>query len=124
MTDLFKISTTDLTKWEDTEKHDVNRTDVYTTWTDGNWNEHREIVRTRVSGTVTLGFSKEADFTAFMTLFSTARDANGYYPVTVWCSNTNTTETINAFLDIDGETVWDLSTPRKYHRITVNIHGR
>lgn len=124
MTNLFKISTTDLTAWERTDQHDVNRADVYTTWTDGNWDEHREIVRTRVSGSVVLGFSKEADFTAFMTLFSTARDANGYYPVTVWCSNTNTSETINAFLDLEGETVWDLTTPRKYHQITVNIHGR
>lgn len=123
MTDLFKISTTDLTQWEDTEQHKVNRDDVFTSWTDGNWTEHREIVRTKVSGTVVLGFSKESDFTAFMTLFSTARDVNGYYPVTVWCSNTNTSESINAFLELDGETVWDLSTPRKYHRITVAITG-
>lgn len=124
MTNLFKISTTDLTKWEDTEQHRVNRDDVFTTWTDGNWVEHREIVRTRVSGSVVLGFKREADFTAFMTLLTTARDVNGYYPITVWCSNTNTSETINAFLDLDGETVWDVTAPIKYHRVTVTITGR
>lgn len=123
MTNLFKISTTDLTKWEDTEQHKVNRDDVFTTWTDGNWIEHREIVRTRVSGTVVLGFKRESDFTAFMTLLTTARDVNGYYPVTVWCSNTNTSETINAFLDLEGDTFWDVTAPIKYHRITVAITG-
>lgn len=124
MTDLFKISTTDLTKWEYTEQHEVNRDDVYTTWTDGNWIEHREIVRTRITGTVVLGFKRETEFTAFMTLLTTARDVNGYYPITVWCSNTNTSETINAFLDIEGDTVWDVTAPIKYHKITVSIHGR
>lgn len=124
MTDLFKISTTDLTKWEYTEQHEVNRDDVYTTWTDGNWVEHREIVRTRITGTVVLGFKRETEFTAFMTLLTTARDVNGYYPITVWCSNTNTSETINAFLDIEGDTVWDVTAPIKYHKITVSIHGR
>lgn len=124
MTDLFKISTTDLTKWEDTEQHKVNRDDVFTTWTDGNWVEHREIVRTRISGTVVLGFKRETEFTAFMTLLTTARDVNGYYPVTVWCSNTNTSETIDAFLDLEGDTYWDVTAPIKYHRVTVQITGR
>jgi len=123
MTNLFKISTTDLTQWEDTEQHKVNRDDVFTTWTDGNWVEHREIVRTRISGTVVLGFKREADFTAFITLLSTAQNANGYYPITVWCSNTNTSETINAFLDVSGDTVWDVTAPIKYHQITVTITG-
>ena len=124
MTNLFTISSTDLTKWEDTEKHKVNRTDVYTTWTDGNWVDHREIVRTRINGTVVLNFSRETDFSNFISLMSTARNADGYYPVTVWCSNTNTSETINAFLDISGDTAWDVTAPIKHHQITVTITGR
>ena len=123
MTNLFKISTTDLTAYEWTEQHKVNRDDVFTTWVDGNWNTHREIVRSRVSGTVVLGFKRETDFSAFITLLSTAQNANGYYPITVWCSNTNTSETVNAFLDIDGDTVWDVTAPIKYHKITVTITG-
>ena len=121
---LFKINTTDLTKYEDKEKHKVNREDLYSAWTDGNWIEHREIVRTRVSGSVFLSFPRAADYGNFITLLSTARDANGYYPVTVWCSNTNTTETINAFLTIDGETKWDVTCPVKWQGITVGITER
>lgn len=123
MTNLFKISTTDLTKYEWTDQHKVNRDDVYTSWVDGNWNTHREIVRTRVSGTVVLGFKRESEYSAFVSLLSTARNANGYYPVTVWCSNTNTSETLNAFLDVDGETAFDVTAPIKYHKITVTITG-
>lgn len=124
MTDLFKISTTDLTKYERTEQHDVNRVDVWEEWTDGNWATHRVIARTRVSGSVVLGFSKETDFANFISLLSSARNASGYYPITVWCSNTNTSETINAFLDITGDTKWDVTCPRKFHEIKVTITGR
>ena len=123
MTNLFKISTTDLTKYEWTDQHKVNRDDVYNTWVDGNWNTHREIVRTRVSGTVVLGFKRESEYAAFVSLLSTAKNVNGYYPITVWCSNTNTSETVNAFLDVDGETAFDVTAPIKYHKVTVTISG-
>lgn len=124
LSNLFVINNTDLTKWERTENHNVNREDVYEEWTDGNWISHRVIARTRVSGSVILSFSREADYASFMSLMSTARDANGYYPITVWCSNTNTTENINAFLDIDGETKWDVTAPIKHNTITVTITQR
>lgn len=124
LTNLFKIGSTDLTSWEQTENHNVNRDDVYEEWVDGNWISHRVIARTRVSGTVILSFARATDFASFMTLMSTARDANGYYPVTVWCSNTNSTETINAFLDIDGATKWDVTAPIKHNTITVTITQR
>lgn len=124
LTGLFIIDSTDLTKWENTEKHAVNRQDVFEEWVDGNWISHRVISRTRVTGTVLLSFARESDYASFMTLMATARNANGYYPITVWCSNTNTTETINAFLDISGETKWDVTAPIKHHDITVTISQR
>lgn len=124
LSNLFVIGSTDLTSWEQTENHNVNRDDVYEEWVDGNWISHRVISRTRVSGTVILSFARATDFASFMTLMSTARDANGYYPVTVWCSNTNSTETINAFLDIDGATKWDITAPIKHNTITVTITQR
>lgn len=124
MTNLFKISSTDLTPWEKTENHDVNRDDVFEEWIDGNWITHRVISRTRISGTVQLSFARQADFNGFLSLMSSARDANGYYPVTVYCSNTGTTETINAFLDISGDTKWDVTAPIKHHTITVVITQR
>lgn len=124
LTGLFLIGATDLTAWEKTEQHDVNREDVYEEWTDGNWIDHRVIARTRISGRVVLGFKRATDYASFLSLLSTARDAEGYYPVTVYVSNTGTTETFNAFLDCQGLTRWDVTAPIQYQQITVNITGR
>lgn len=124
MTNLFKISSTDLTKWEDTDQHDVNKIDVFEEWVDGNWNTHRVISRQRVTGSVVLNFAKASEWSAFQTLLSSARNANGYYPITVYCSNTGTTETINAFLDLAGETKWDVTAPILHNSVTVTITGR
>jgi len=123
-TNLFTIGTTDLTKFENTEEHEVNRTDIFEEWTDGNWITHRVIARTRVSGQVVLSFAREADFSNFMSLMTSARNSDGYYEVTVWCSNTNTSESINAFLDISGDTEWDVTAPIKHNEITVAITQR
>ena len=121
---LFKIGATDLTKWERTEEHNVNRTDVYEVWTDGNWVDHRVIARTRISGTVVLSFARETDYSSFLSLLSTERDEEGYYPISVYCSNTGTLETINAYLDIVSETKWNLVAPTKHNTVTVQITGR
>ena len=123
-TSLFTIGSTDLTQFEMTDQHSVNRDDVYTTWTDGNWTDHRVIARTRVSGSVVLSFARETDFSNFMSLMTSERDAEGYYAISVWCANTNTTESINAFLDIAGDTKWDVTAPIKHNTITVSITGR
>lgn len=123
-TSLFTIGTTDLTQYENKEEHEVNRTDVWEEWTDGNWITHRVISRTRVSGTVELSFSRETDFANFISLLTSERNANGYYSVTVWCSNTNTTETINAFLDVSGDTKWDVTAPIKHNTVVVTITQR
>ena len=124
LSNLFTIGSTDLTKWERTADHAVNREDVYETWTDGNWVDHRVITRTRVVGTVTLSFAKETEYSSFMTLLTSERDAEGYYPISVWCSNTNTTESVNAFLDVSGATAFDVTAPLKHNTVTVQITGR
>lgn len=124
LTNLFKIGATDLTRFEDTEKHVVNRDDVFEEWVDGNHIQHRTLTRTQITGTVALKFVRDTDYSSFLTLLSTARDLEGFYPVTVYCSNTGSAETIDAFLDIAGETKWDLSSPMKYHGLTLQITER
>lgn len=121
---LFFIGGTDLTNWEQTDKHEVNREDVYEEWTDGNWTTHRVIARTRVSGAIVLSFPRATDYTAFLSLLTSARDASGYYNVKVYCSNTGTLEEIQAFLDVNGDTKWDVTTPRVHQTVTVGIVGR
>lgn len=121
---LFKIGNTDLTPWEDKEQHSVNQGEEYASWTDGNWIEHREIARTRIAGSVVLKFKKETDFNTFKSLLTSERNVNGYYPITVWVSNTQTSETINAFLSVSGDTKWDVTCPRVWRGVTVSITQR
>lgn len=124
MTNLFKIDTTDLTPWEKTSEHDANKTEVWEEWTDGNLVTHRVVSRTRVTGKVILNFSRLTDYTAFLTLLSTKRNVNGYYPVSVYCSNTDTLETVNAFLDVSGDTQFDVTAPIKHYSVTISITER
>ena len=124
MTNLFKIDTTDLTPWEKTSEHEANKTEVWEEWTDGNLVTHRAVSRTRVTGKVILNFSRLTDYTAFLTLLSTKRNVNGYYPVSVYCSNTDTLETVNAFLDVSGDTQFDVTAPIKHYSVTISITER
>lgn len=124
MTNLFKIDTTDLTPWEKTSEHEANKTEVWEEWTDGNLVTHRVVSRTRVTGKVILNFSRLTDYTAFLTLLSTKRNVNGYYPVSVYCSNTDTLETVNAFLDVSGDTQFDVTAPIKHYSVTISITER
>ena len=124
MSVLFKINTTDLSKYDYKPEHKVNRDDLYESWIDGNWTEHRQLLRTKISGQVSLRFTQPADYSTFVALLSSERNADGYYPITVWCSNTNTSETLNAFLDVEGTTKWDVTTPRVYNGVTIKITGR
>ena len=124
MTNLFKIDTTDLTPWEKTSEHDANKTEVWEEWTDGNLVTHRVVSRTRVTGKVILNFSRLTDYTAFLTLLFTKRNVNGYYPVSIYCSNTDTLETVNAFLDVSGDTQFDVTAPIKHYSVTISITER
>lgn len=124
MTNLFKIDTTDLTPWEKTSEHDANKTEVWEEWTDGNLVTHRVVSRTRVTGKVILNFSRLTDYTAFLTLLSTKRTVNGYYPVSIYCSNTDTLETVNAFMDVSGDTQFDVTAPIKHYSVTISITER
>lgn len=124
MTNLFKIDTTDLTPWEKTSEHEANKTEVWEEWTDGNLVTHRVVSRTRVTGKVILNFSRLTDYTAFLTLLSTKRNVNGYYPVSIYCSNTDTLETVNAFLDVSGDTQFDVTAPIKHYSVTISITER
>ena len=118
---FFKINTTDLSQYEDKQNHNINAVDVYSTWTDGNWKDHRVIARTRITGTLKLGFANSTDFSSFLTLLTTARNANGYYPIKIYVANTGTEETVNAFLDVSVADKWDSVNSRQWHEVTVKV---
>ena len=121
---FFKIGSTDLSQYADIQNYNINEADVFQSWTDGNWIDHRDMVRTRITGTVLLGFKTAASWSAFQALLASQRNAAGYYPVTLYVNNTGTTETIDAFLDMTNATKWDLVNDRFWRVQTVKVTQR
>lgn len=121
---FFKIGSTDFTAYTDIQNCNINAEDVYDTWTDGNWITHRVIVRQRISGTVKIGFKSTADLASFLSVLSSERNSNGYYPVTAYVNNMNGSSTFNAYLDLVGEAKWDLVNGRQWLVQTVSVTGR
>ena len=114
----------DLSRYADIQNFDVNQEEVFQEWTDGNWTDHREVVRTRISGTINLGFKTATDWNAFISLLNSNRTAAGYFPITVWVNNLGTSESINAFLDLVGSGKWDLVNNRFWRVITISVTER
>ncbi len=114
----------DLTPWLDIQNYKMNRADVFTTWTDGNHVDHRVVFRTRISGQLRLGFEKAEDYSGFIAVLASQKTTDGYYPVTVYCSNTGTIETFDAFIDNEDEDKWDLVGGTQWQVQTLRISER
>lgn len=105
---LLKINNVDFTDRVLQKSYDVQKQDEYESWTDGNWITHREITRTRVSGSMNLTFLSEAQYTAFNAAIAAVKTTGGYCPVQLWINNTKELETINAFLTISTKHRWTM----------------
>ena len=122
---FFKIGTTDLTAYVDVQTYAVNKEDVYDSWTDANWVDHRVVARQRRSGSFSLGFSTAAAFSAWVALLSSAKTAGGYYAVTAYINNTAASDSFNAFLDVSNpEDKWDLAHSRHWLVARVTLTER
>lgn len=121
---FFKLGSMDLSPAADIQNWKVNQVDVWQEWTDGNWIDHREIVRQRIEGSFQLGFKTESAWTDFMTLLAAARNVAGYYVLQVYVNNTASTETVDAFLEISAANKWDLVNSRFWRVVDVKLTER
>ena len=118
---FFKIGDTDLTPFMDVQGYEMNETPVFESWTDGNMIERRNSIRTRRSGSFRLSFISAAGYNSFLSLMTTAKQANGYYAVTAFVQNTNTTETFNAYITYQATSKWDFVNSREYRLVNVTV---
>ena len=121
---FFKLGSTDLSPAADVQNWKVNKVDVWQEWTDGNWTDHREIVRQRVEGSFRLGFKSETDWSDFTTLLAAAKNTAGYYSLQVYVNNTAASETVDAFLEISAANKWDLVNSRFWRVVDVKLSQR
>lgn len=122
---LFKIGNTDLTQYVDIQNYDVNNTPEYMEWTDANHIRHRDVIRTRLSGTVKLGFLGSTDVAAFLSVLSSNITAGGYYPASVFSNDDNTLHTgVQIFIDDVADIKRDLVNNRSWHAYELKIEER
>lgn len=123
--ELFKISSggsvTDLSGYVNPRTYAVNQLEIYDEWDDGDRALHRALVRTRVSGRLTLGFDTKTALTNFLALLSAGRKSNLAYDVQAYCHNTGTLVSCVAFLDISGSGIWDDTNSRQWLTIDVTV---
>lgn len=121
---FFQIGSSNLSPFADIQNYEMNSEDVFDTWTDANWLDHRVIVKQRISGKIKLGFAKASDFSDFLTLLAGARKADGSYTVTAYVNNTGAAATFDCFIDTQDADKWDLLNSRQWQVVTLTIRGR
>lgn len=121
---FLTIGGTDVSEHLNKAAHDVNTEDVFETWTDANWIDHRTIVRTRTGGTVTAGFASEAEHAAFLALLAAQRQPGGYYAAQVYSNNRGGLVSGEFFIDTNGEGRWDLVNGRQWLTLELTLTER
>ena len=112
----------DYTSYVDWVSYNVNQEDVVTTWTDANYRDHENVTRTRISGTVTVGFSVEGLLTAFLGVLARARASDGTNKLTLYVVNTNTVVYSRGFfVKKVGEIRYDFRNGRRWQTVTLEI---
>lgn len=117
-------SVVDMTGYADIQNLALNREDVFQSWTDGNWTDHRDVVRTRIRGTVTLGFRSETTYHSFLSGLAGAKLADGTVRLQAYVNNVQTVCSFYAFVDTAGAGRWDLVNARQWQTLTLNISER
>lgn len=80
--------------------YDMDSTDKYESWQDGNYVEHRIIVTSKVTGSFKVVCSNETiDLDDFRAIFDNAAD-NGVVNMSVWVTNQGVTKAISAYYNM------------------------
>lgn len=124
MATLFSINGTNVTPDMDIQNYTMNAVDEYTEWLDGNGVKHRDVYRTRVSGSFQLGYTKDTDYAAFQTLLAGAKQADNSYPVSAYVNNTDTTDSLYVFLTTATMIKRDDVNGRQWIQVSVTVEER
>jgi len=115
---------TDMTDAVNAQEYGLNREDVFQSWTDGNWLDHRDVVRTRIRGDVQIGFASESAYHAFLAALSAAKQQDGTVRLLAYVNNVAAPCDFYAFIDYPGAGRWDLVNSRQWQTLTLSISER
>lgn len=95
---LFSINGIDFTRHITAPSYEVNEESVCNEWTDANKVDHRDVIRTRVSGSFDVIFDNEPDLNTFINMVND-KDKSDRVEATVYVNNKMTTVTKKFFID-------------------------
>ena len=124
MATLFSINGNNVTSDMEIQEYVMDMTDEYTEWMDGSGTRHRDVYRTRISGTFRLGYKNGTDYAAFQTMLAAAKQSNNSYPVSAYVNNTDTTESFDAFLTTSTSVKRVETNGRIWYVVTVTVEER
>lgn len=121
MTKLFYIYGKDFTERIERATYNVNRSDVYKEWTDANGTVHRDVTRTRIKGSFTIGFHKKTELKDFIAYMRQGKTSGGYYPVMLYLNNEDELVGANVFLDLTANVQRDVKNDRFFAVYSVEV---
>lgn len=122
MAALVTVNSFDLTPYIVAKTYAVNRQDVFDEWTDGNGIVHRNITRTRIEGEFQAKFWKHSAYATFMSNMAGVK-TDGYYPMTVYLNNAETTSSANLYVEYAPAMTYKYTTP-EYEVINFKVRER
>lgn len=122
MVTLLVVNDKDMTPYINGDSYKVNSKDQYESWQDGNFVEHRVIVRKRIEGSFEL-FLYGYNGMTYQTFLQnwTAAENNGVVTMGVWVQDLNMFKAIQAYYDFTGTKHKELINGNMLDRITVSI---
>ncbi len=116
---VFEINGVDMSSNVIAENYKVNQADVYDSYIDANGHEHRNIYRTKVSGTFDMRFRSLNSYMNFLKHLSNSKTVNGYFPCKIAVNNTG--EIVERYLYISFNTTRQRNSFRRDDYGVINI---
>lgn len=96
------VNDTDLTRYVVNGSYDVNASDTYESWQDGNFKEHRIIVTSKVSGSFKIACGGELSLADFLAIWNGAVD-NGVLTIGLYVPNRDSFEPYECYFEMEND---------------------
>lgn len=96
------VNNTDLTPYIVDGSYDVNASDTYESWQDGNFKEHRVIVASKVSGSFQIACGGGLTLSAFLGIWDGAVD-NGVLTIGLYVPNKDTFGVYECYFEMENK---------------------
>lgn len=79
--------------------YEVNDTDIFVSWKDGNYTQHRKRVSSKVSGSLKMFFRTVEEYNDFLNALNSTKRDNMTHLITLMVNNSNRIKSCDMFID-------------------------